>query len=65
MAEQTYPWQRFWVPPDGIIDLSDGGFLRDPTDWLARPQGLDRSRRFSTGGRSLCWVNRASANPPR
>ena len=40
MAEQTYPWQRFWVPHDGTIDLSDGGFLRDPTDWMARPQGL-------------------------
>ena len=40
MAEQTYPWPRFWVPSDGTIDLSDGGFLRDPTDWLAGPQGL-------------------------
>ena len=40
MAELTYPWQRFWVPPDGSIDLSDGGFLRDPSDWMARPHGL-------------------------
>ena len=40
MAELTYPWQRFWVPSDGSIDLSDGGFLRDPNDWMARPQGL-------------------------
>ena len=40
MAELTYPWQRFWVPPDGSIDLSDGGFLRDPPDWMARPHGL-------------------------
>lgn len=23
------------MPRDGIIDLSDAGFLRDPTDWLA------------------------------
>jgi hypothetical protein len=40
MAELTYPWQRFWVPPDGSIDLSDAGFLRDPSDWVARPHGL-------------------------
>jgi hypothetical protein len=32
-----YPWPRFWVPRDGVIDLSDAGFLRDPTDWLAQP----------------------------
>jgi hypothetical protein len=40
MAELTYPWQRFWVPPDDTIDLSDGGFLRDPEGWMARPHGL-------------------------
>jgi hypothetical protein len=33
----TYPWPRFWLPRDGIIDLSDAGFLRDPADWLAGP----------------------------
>jgi hypothetical protein len=38
MPEANYPWPRFWVPRDGVIDLSDGGFLRDPTDWLAGPQ---------------------------
>ena len=38
MPETIYPWPRFWVPRDGVIDLSDGGFLRDPTDWLAGPQ---------------------------
>jgi hypothetical protein len=38
MPEIIYPWPRFWVPRDGVIDLSDGGFLRDPTDWLAGPQ---------------------------
>ena len=38
MPEVIYPWARFWVPRDGVIDLSDGGFLRDPTDWLAGPQ---------------------------
>src|SRR5438067_97981 len=28
---QTVQWQRFWVPRTGSIDLSDGGFLVDPT----------------------------------
>jgi hypothetical protein len=37
--ERIYPWPRFWVPQDGVIDLSDGGFLRDPTDWLAGTRG--------------------------
>ena len=37
--DSAYPWPRFWVPRDGSVDLSDGGFLRDPTDWLAGPQG--------------------------
>lgn len=37
--DPTYRWPRFWVPPDGTIDLSDAGFLRDPTEWLARPLG--------------------------
>ena len=40
MADPIYPWQRFWVPHDGNIDLSDGGFLRDPNDRMASPQGL-------------------------
>jgi hypothetical protein len=35
MLEVVYPWPRFWVPRDGVIDLSDAGFLRDPADWLA------------------------------
>jgi hypothetical protein len=37
--DSSYPWPRFWVPRDSIIDLSDAGFLRDPMDWLARPRG--------------------------
>src|ERR1700733_9707365 len=40
MAELTYPWRRFWVPPDGSIDLSDGGFLRDPSNLMAGPCSL-------------------------
>jgi len=31
-----YNWQRFWVPRTGTIDLSDGGFLVDPTSLLVR-----------------------------
>jgi predicted NACHT family NTPase len=27
----AFQWQRFWVPRTGSIDLSDGGFLTDPT----------------------------------
>jgi predicted NACHT family NTPase len=38
--DSTYPWPRFWVQRDGTIDLSDAGFLRDPTDWPAGPRGL-------------------------
>jgi predicted NACHT family NTPase len=34
----TYTWPRFWVPRDGTIDLSDAGFLQDPSV-LAGPQG--------------------------
>lgn len=25
-----YDWKRFWCPRDGILDLSDGGYLADP-----------------------------------
>ena len=25
-----YPWQRFWCRRDGMLDLSDAGFLSDP-----------------------------------
>jgi hypothetical protein len=31
-----YAWQRFWVPRDGVIDLSDGGFLLDPEKEMAQ-----------------------------
>jgi hypothetical protein len=27
----VYNWTRFWVPHTGVVDLSDFGFLRDPT----------------------------------
>jgi hypothetical protein len=29
---QTYAWPRFWIPLGGLLDLSDAGFLSDPTD---------------------------------
>jgi hypothetical protein len=32
-----FNWQRFWVPRTGTIDLSDGGFLVDPTNLYSRP----------------------------
>ncbi len=35
----TYPWPRFWASRDGVIDLSDAGFLRDPTEYPARSPG--------------------------
>jgi hypothetical protein len=35
--DRIYAWPRFWLPSDGIIDLSDAGFLRDPMDSLGRP----------------------------
>jgi hypothetical protein len=31
-----YNWQRFWVPRTGTINLSDGGFLVDPTSLFVR-----------------------------
>jgi hypothetical protein len=30
----AFQWQRFWVPRTGSIDLSDGGFLMDPTHFF-------------------------------
>jgi len=27
-----YNWKRFWCPRNGVIDLSDGGFLSDPAE---------------------------------
>jgi predicted NACHT family NTPase len=34
-----FNWQRFWVPRTGSIDLSDGGFLVDPTSPLRSGSG--------------------------
>jgi hypothetical protein len=34
-ADPVYAWQRFWVPREGSIDLSDGGFLHDPQSQFA------------------------------
>jgi predicted NACHT family NTPase len=32
----TYHWQRFWIARTGTVDLSDSGFLADPTNPLLR-----------------------------
>ena len=34
--DHIYGWTRFWVPETGTINLSDGGFLLDPTDLVRR-----------------------------
>jgi hypothetical protein len=31
-----YSWERFWIERTGTVDLSDGGFLADPTNPLLR-----------------------------
>ena len=33
---RIYTWRRFWAPRDGVIDLSDGGFLVDPEGEASR-----------------------------
>lgn len=30
MTERIYRWKRYWCPPEGTINLSDGGYLVDP-----------------------------------
>ncbi|UPK28420.1 NACHT domain-containing protein [Bradyrhizobium sp. 195] len=35
-AKPLYDWQRFWIARTGTLDLSDGGFLADPTGPLHR-----------------------------
>lgn len=35
-APARYDWKRFWCPRDGMLDLSDGGYLRSPTGILSR-----------------------------
>ena len=32
----VYPWRRYWVSRDGMLDLSDAGFLLDPQSEAAR-----------------------------
>jgi hypothetical protein len=39
-AKPTHDWQRFWISRTGTLDLSDGGFLVDPTR-LPRSSGTD------------------------
>jgi hypothetical protein len=47
----TYDWERFWVARTGTLDLSDSGFLSDPTSDLvkdnpARPATLAELSKF-------------------
>ena len=44
-ARPEFRWQRFWVPRTGTIDLSDGGFLHDPTQLFA-PSGAGSARQL-------------------
>jgi hypothetical protein len=32
LMNKDIDWKRFWVPRDGLIDLSDHGFLSDPDE---------------------------------
>ena len=32
----VYPWRRYWVSREGMLDLSDAGFLLDPESEAAR-----------------------------
>lgn len=31
-VNSNYPWKRFWIKKDDPLELSDGGFLRDPEE---------------------------------
>jgi hypothetical protein len=50
----TYAWSRFWIPLGGPFDLSDAGFLSDPTD----SHGADRPVTLAAlqGWRSLALL---------
>jgi hypothetical protein len=30
--QRPYAWSRFWIPVGGSLDLSDAGFLSDPSN---------------------------------
>jgi hypothetical protein len=54
-SEAVYDWERFWVGRTGMLDLSDGGFLADPTNTLpqvypGRPSGLTELRKYRALG---------------
>jgi hypothetical protein len=54
----AFSCQRFWVPrTGGMIDLSDGGFLRDPTGLFARSDAAGaRQLRELAGYRALALL---------
>jgi len=41
MASRLYDWKRFWCPREGVLNLSDGGFLFDPESEYAKYVALD------------------------
>jgi hypothetical protein len=54
-GEAVYDWERFWVGPAGMPDLSDGGFLADPANTPlqahpGRPLGLAELRKYRALG---------------
>jgi hypothetical protein len=60
-VKPRFEWQRFWIPRTGSIDLSDGGFLSDPTDLFVR-SALDRARRRLLHSRQI--NSRTLSRPP-
>jgi hypothetical protein len=59
--DHIYGWTCFWVPEIGTINLSDGGFLLDPTDrQLYRYQWRGRQKAHRSGA-----VGRAGHRDPR
>lgn len=41
MSEQVYSWKRFWCPRSGSLNLSDGGYLCDPSSEWEQYYNLD------------------------
>jgi hypothetical protein len=53
----AFSCQRFWARTGGMIDLSDGGFLRDPTGLFARSDAAGaRQLRELAGYRALALL---------
>lgn len=55
MHDQVYPWQRFWCPREGRLDLSDGGYLRDPEERFLLASESD-SRSYESIAETPCLI---------